>query len=191
MAMDWKPDLANWSMYTPWPFSDLFQELGDKVEIFDFEKYNFVTPIIKPEAMDRAELLDRVMNNYRRFYMRKALFSYPWRGTGVRRRYLLGCLKAFLKSGFERKFYDLGRVNYWGPQSKRGSTSSSTRAGPSHPPRSPTGRPRPTAPARPRSAWPRSRRAAAGPSRWRGRRPDGRLRPWPRRTPSGSSAPTR
>jgi anaerobic magnesium-protoporphyrin IX monomethyl ester cyclase len=120
MAMDWAPDLANWAMYTPWPFSDLFQELGDKVEIFDFEKYNFVTPIIKPEAMDRAELLDRVMNNYRRFYMWKAFFSYPWRGTGARRRYLLGCLKAYLKAGFERKFYDLGRVNYWGPQSKRG-----------------------------------------------------------------------
>ena len=81
MALDWKPDLANWAMYTPWPFTSLFQELGDKVEIFDFEKYNFVTPIIKPEAMDRAELLDRVMNNYRRFYMRKALFSYPWSGT--------------------------------------------------------------------------------------------------------------
>jgi anaerobic magnesium-protoporphyrin IX monomethyl ester cyclase len=119
MARDWNPDLANWSMYTPWPFSDLFRDLGDKVEIFDFEKYNFVTPIIKPDAMDRAELLDRVMNNYRRFYMKKALFSYPWQGTGKRRRYLLGCLKAFLKSGFERKFYDLGRVNYWGPQSKK------------------------------------------------------------------------
>ncbi|WP_216452603.1 radical SAM protein, partial [Arcanobacterium phocae] len=91
MACDWKPDLANWSMYTPWPFSDLFNELGDKVEIFDFEKYNFVTPIIKPEAMDRGELLDRVMNNYRRFYMKKALFSYPWAGSGERRRYLLGC----------------------------------------------------------------------------------------------------
>ena len=50
--------------------------------------------------------------------MHKALFSYPWAGSGERRRYLLGCLKAFLKSGFERKFYDLGRVNYWGPQSK-------------------------------------------------------------------------
>ncbi len=119
MAMDWKPDLANWSMYTPWPFTSLFQELKDKVEIFDFDKYNFVTPILKPEAMDRAELLDRVMNNYRRFYMRKALFSYPWAGTGQRRRYLLGCLKAFLKSGFERKFYDLGKVGYWGPQSKK------------------------------------------------------------------------
>ncbi|MBK7659797.1 MAG: magnesium-protoporphyrin IX monomethyl ester anaerobic oxidative cyclase [Betaproteobacteria bacterium] len=120
MAQDWKPDLANWAMYTPWPFSDLFQELGDKVEIFDFEKYNFVTPIIKPAAMDRSQLLDRVMHNYRRFYMQKALFSYPWSGTGARRKYLLGCLKAFLKSGFERKFYDLGRVNYWGPQSKKG-----------------------------------------------------------------------
>ncbi len=119
MAQDWKPDLANWSMYTPWPFSDLFKELGDKVEIFDYEKYNFVTPIIKPQAMDRGELLDRVMNNYRRFYMKKALFSYPWAGSGQRRRYLLGCLKAFLKAGFERKFYDLGKVDYWGPQSRK------------------------------------------------------------------------
>ena len=119
MARDWAPDLANWSMYTPWPFSDLFKELGDKVEIFDYEKYNFVTPIIRPAAMDRGELLDRVMNNYRRFYMRKALFSYPWAGSGERRRYLLGCLKAFLKAGFERKFYDLGKVEYWGPQSRK------------------------------------------------------------------------
>jgi len=118
MAWDWQPDLANWAMYTPWPFTPLFQELGDKVEIFDFSKYNFVTPIMKPDAMDRDELLDRVMNNYRRFYMKKALFHYPWRGTGYRRRYLLGCLKAFMKAGFARTFYDLGKVDYWGPQSK-------------------------------------------------------------------------
>jgi anaerobic magnesium-protoporphyrin IX monomethyl ester cyclase len=119
MARDWNPDMANWAMYTPWPFTDLFRELGDKVEIFDYEKYNFVTPIIKPAAMDRAELLDRVMHNYRRFYIQKALFSYPWAGSGERRGYLLGCLKAFLKAGFERTFYDLGKVNYWGPQSKK------------------------------------------------------------------------
>jgi len=120
MAWDWQPDLANWAMYTPWPFTPLFAEIKDKVEIFDFSKYNFVTPIMAPEAMDRATLLDRVMHNYRRFYSRKALFHYPWRGTGFRRRYLLGCLKAFLKAGFQRKFYDLGKANYWGPQSKKG-----------------------------------------------------------------------
>jgi anaerobic magnesium-protoporphyrin IX monomethyl ester cyclase len=119
MARDWKPDMANWAMYTPWPFSDLFQELGDKVEVFDFEKYNFVTPIMKPDAMDRNELLDRVMNNYRRFFMHKSFFVYPWTRDRTKRRYLMGCLKAFLKSGFQRKFYDLGRVGYWGPQSKQ------------------------------------------------------------------------
>ena len=119
MAQDWKPDMANWAMYTPWPFSDLFRELGDKVEIFDFEKYNFVTPIIKPDAMDRTELLDRVMHNYRRVYMRKTFFSYPWIRDKAKRSYMLGCLKAFAKSGFQRTFYDLGRVGYWGPQSKK------------------------------------------------------------------------
>ncbi|MGE5714720.1 MAG: magnesium-protoporphyrin IX monomethyl ester anaerobic oxidative cyclase [Betaproteobacteria bacterium] len=119
MARDWNPDMANWAMYTPWPFSDLFQELGDKVEVFDFEKYNFVTPIMKPDAMDRAELLDRVMHNYRRFFMNKAFLQYPWTRDKRRRSYLMGCLKAFAKSGFARTFYDLGRVGYWGPESKK------------------------------------------------------------------------
>ena len=118
MAWDWQPDLANWAMYTPWPFTPLFQELRDKVEVFDFSKYNFVTPIMKPKALTRGELLNGVMKNYRRFYMQKALFHYPWRGTGYRRRYLLGCLKAFAKAGFARTFYDLGKAGYWGPQSK-------------------------------------------------------------------------
>ena len=118
MALDWKPDMANWAMYTPWPFSDLFKELSDKVEVFDFEKYNFVTPIMKPDAMERSELLDRVMKNYRRFYLRKTFLDYPWIRDKVKRRYMLGCLKAFAKSGFQRTFYDLGRVGYWGSQSK-------------------------------------------------------------------------
>jgi anaerobic magnesium-protoporphyrin IX monomethyl ester cyclase len=119
MAQDWKPDMANWCMYTPWPFSDLFQELGDKVQVFDFEKYNFVTPIMKPDAMERGELLDRTMSNYRRFYMRKAFLEWPWIRDKTRRKYMMGCLKAFAKSGFQRTFYDLGRVGYWGPQTKK------------------------------------------------------------------------
>ena len=119
MALDWDPDMANWAMYTPWPFNDLFKELGDKVEVFDFSKYNFVTPIMKPDAMDRATLLDRTMHNYRRFYLRKTFLGYPWIRDRVKRRYMLGCLWAFAKSGFQRTFYDLGKVGYWGPQSKK------------------------------------------------------------------------
>jgi anaerobic magnesium-protoporphyrin IX monomethyl ester cyclase len=115
MAWDWQPDLANWSMYTPWPFTPLFQEIKDQVEVFDYSKYNFVTPIMKPAAMTRGALLEGVLKNYRRFYMKKALFHYPWRGTGFRRRYLLGCLKAFLKAGVQRSFYDLGKHGYFKP----------------------------------------------------------------------------
>jgi anaerobic magnesium-protoporphyrin IX monomethyl ester cyclase len=87
--------------------------------VFDFEKYNFVTPIMKPDAMDRGELLDRVMSNYRRFFMNKSFLQYPWEKDKAKRRYLMGCLKAFAKSGFQRSFYDLGRVGYWGPQTKK------------------------------------------------------------------------
>jgi anaerobic magnesium-protoporphyrin IX monomethyl ester cyclase len=102
-------------MYTPWPFTPLFQEIRDQVEVFDYSKYNFVTPIMKPAAMTRGALLEGVLKNYRRFYMKKALFHYPWRGTGFRRRYLLGCLKAFLKAGVQRSFYDLGKHGYFKP----------------------------------------------------------------------------
>ena len=118
-ALDWDADMVNWNMYTPWPFSDLFEDLGDKVEVRDYAKYNFVTPIMKPDAMERGELLDRVMNNYRRFFMNKAFFQYPWEKEKGRRKYLMGCLKAFAKSGFQRTFYDLGRVGYRGPQTRK------------------------------------------------------------------------
>jgi anaerobic magnesium-protoporphyrin IX monomethyl ester cyclase len=119
MAWDWQPDLANWAMYTPWPFTPLFQELKDKVEVFDFSKYNFVTPIMKPEAMDRATLLDRVMHNYRRFYMRKALFHYPWRGTGYPAALPAGLPQGVpAKAGFAADLLRPRQGNYWGPQSK-------------------------------------------------------------------------
>ena len=39
--------------------------------------------------------------------------------SGPRRRYLLGCLYAFLKAGYKRTFYDLGKAGYWGPQTKK------------------------------------------------------------------------
>jgi anaerobic magnesium-protoporphyrin IX monomethyl ester cyclase len=113
-ALDWNADMVNWNMYTPWPFSDLFADLGDKVEVRDYAKYNFVTPIMKPDAMTRSDVLNGVMNNYKRFYMRKSFLSYPWIKDPFKRKYMLGCLKAFLKSTVERRFYDLGRISYRG-----------------------------------------------------------------------------
>jgi anaerobic magnesium-protoporphyrin IX monomethyl ester cyclase len=110
LAQDWKPDMANWNMYTPWPFAELFEELGDKVEVRDYAKYNFVTPIIQPDAMSREQVLKGVLKNYARFYMRKTFFEYPWIRDSFKRRYMLGCLKAFAKTTATKKFYDLERL---------------------------------------------------------------------------------
>jgi anaerobic magnesium-protoporphyrin IX monomethyl ester cyclase len=110
-SQDWGPDMANWNMYTPWPFAELFEELGDRVEVRDYAKYNFVTPIMKPDAMEREAVLKGVLRNYGRFYMRKAFLEYPWIKDPFKRRYMLGCLKAFAKTTFTKRFYDIGRVH--------------------------------------------------------------------------------
>ncbi len=114
LAQDWKPDMANWNMYTPWPFAELFEELGERVEVRDYAKYNFVTPIIQPDEMSREQVLKGVLKNYARFYMRKSFLEYPWIRDRFKRRYMLGCLKAFAKTTATKKFYDLGRLKYNG-----------------------------------------------------------------------------
>jgi len=101
-------------MYTPWPFAELFEELGDKVEVRDYSKYNFVTPIIQPEEMTREQVLKGVLKNYARFYARKTFLSYPWIRDKAKRKYMLGCLKAFAKTTATKKFYDLERLKYKG-----------------------------------------------------------------------------
>ncbi|NBD15259.1 MAG: magnesium-protoporphyrin IX monomethyl ester anaerobic oxidative cyclase [Cyanobacteria bacterium] len=115
MALDWNPDMVNWNMFTPWPFSDLFQDLGDRVEVRDYSQYNFVTPIMKPDHMEREEVLKGVLRNYARFYMRKTL-EYWFARDPFKRKYLLGCLKAFAKTTLNKRFYNLGRVKYKGLQ---------------------------------------------------------------------------
>ena len=115
MALDWKPDMVNWNMFTPWPFSDLFQDLGDRVEVRDYSQYNFVTPIMKPDNMEREQVLKGVLRNYARFYMRKTI-EYWFARDPFKRRYLLGCLKAFAKTTLNKRFYNLSRVKYKGLQ---------------------------------------------------------------------------
>jgi len=113
MARDWQADMTNWNMYTPWPFSELFQDLADKVEIRDYSHYNFVTPIIKPDNMTREEVLKGVLRNYARFYSWKFL-EYWFEKDPFKRRYLLGCLWAFVKTTLNKRFYNLQRVKQKG-----------------------------------------------------------------------------
>lgn len=113
LCADWDPDMANWTIYTPWPFAELFEELGDKVEVRDYSKYNFVTPIMKPQNMEREDVLKGVLKSYGRFYSKKA-FTYPFIKDPYKRKYMLGCLKAFAKTTLNKRFYDLERAQVKG-----------------------------------------------------------------------------
>ncbi|MGL4378552.1 MAG: magnesium-protoporphyrin IX monomethyl ester anaerobic oxidative cyclase, partial [Microcoleaceae cyanobacterium] len=113
MARDWKADMTNWNMFTPWPFSDLFEDVGPQVEVRDYSQYNFVTPIMKPDAITREALLKGVLRNYARFYMNKT-WEYWWEKDPFKRRYLLGCLWAFAKTTWNKRFYNLKRVKQRG-----------------------------------------------------------------------------
>jgi len=48
--------------------------------------------------MTREEVLKGVLKNYARFYLRKTFLEYPWIRDRFKRRYMLGCLKAFAKN---------------------------------------------------------------------------------------------
>jgi anaerobic magnesium-protoporphyrin IX monomethyl ester cyclase len=96
-------------MYTPWPCAELFQDLEDKGEVRDYSHYNFVTPIIKPDNMSREEVLQGVLKNYARFYSWKFL-EYWFVRDNFKRRYLLGCLWAFVTTTLNKRFYNLGRI---------------------------------------------------------------------------------
>ncbi len=118
MDRDRNPNMANQGMYAPWPFPGLFREWSDKAEIYSFEKCNVATPTTRPDAIERVELLDRAMNNDRRFYMRTTFLECRWICKETKRNYTPGCLKTLLKSGFERRFHDR-RMAYRGPQTAR------------------------------------------------------------------------
>ena len=58
---------ANWAMYTPWPSRPVPGARATRSGS-SISKYNFVTPIMKPDALERGNCSTRVMNNYRRFF---------------------------------------------------------------------------------------------------------------------------
>lgn len=69
VAKDINPDLAFFLTLIPWPYSSLYKEMKQHVEVNDYSYFNFVDPIIKPKAMDREQLNTELINCFREFYM--------------------------------------------------------------------------------------------------------------------------
>lgn len=71
LAMEYNPDFAHFLAITPWPYSDIYGELKDYIEIFDYKKYNLIDPIINPRAMTIEEIDQAIIHCYKTFYSKK------------------------------------------------------------------------------------------------------------------------
>ncbi len=71
LARYYNPDLAFFLAIAPWPYSDLYPQLKDYVEVKDYSKYNLVEPVVKPKGMTLDEVRDILGKASREFYMYK------------------------------------------------------------------------------------------------------------------------
>lgn len=108
LAREFNPDFAHFLAITPWPYSDLYQEMKNKIETEDYRLYNLIEPIIKPDFMTRDEVDLAIIDCYRRFYMPK-MIKFLKESNPFRRNYLVTSTKLIMKSSFLiNKFARLG-----------------------------------------------------------------------------------
>jgi anaerobic magnesium-protoporphyrin IX monomethyl ester cyclase len=99
LAKHYDPHYAHFLFLTPWPYADIYPALEPYIEVRDFSRYNLVEPVIRPRSMSREELLSRVLDCYRQFYIWKLprWFNLP---DSLRREYLLRSMKEMLQRSF-------------------------------------------------------------------------------------------
>ena len=98
-ARYFNPDMAHFLAITPWPYSDLYDEVKDLIAVKDYAKYNLIEPIIEPHAMSLREIDKAIIRCYRDFYMPKMMAFREFPDT-FRRDYMLASMKLIMKSSF-------------------------------------------------------------------------------------------
>ncbi len=107
-AIRLNPDIAVFPVITPMPFTPLFEEMKDRIRVWDYSKYNLVDPIIEPYEMTMEEVSLALGRCYMTFYAAKMkeILSLP---EGFKRRYMLSAMKEMMKDyGAHFDFLGLG-----------------------------------------------------------------------------------
>jgi anaerobic magnesium-protoporphyrin IX monomethyl ester cyclase len=95
-AVRLNPDIAVFPVLTPMPFTPLYEQVKDRIRVFDYSKYNLVTPIVEPYEMSLEEVTRALGKCYMAFYSRKMreVLALP---DGFKRRYMLSAFKQMMK----------------------------------------------------------------------------------------------
>ena len=89
------PDVAVFPVVTPMPFTPIFDEMKDRIRVWDYSKYNLVTPIIEPENMTLDEVTKALGQCYMKFYRQKIeeVLELP---DGYKKTYLISAMKLMM-----------------------------------------------------------------------------------------------
>jgi anaerobic magnesium-protoporphyrin IX monomethyl ester cyclase len=102
LAVHYDPDLAFFLTIAPWPYADMYKDLEPFIVSRDYEDYNLVAPVVKPEAMTTDELMKMVIDCYREFYMGK-LRKVP-QMTQEKRDYFVVTMKLMMENSYLKRF---------------------------------------------------------------------------------------
>jgi anaerobic magnesium-protoporphyrin IX monomethyl ester cyclase len=90
------PDIAVFPVVTPMPFTPLFKDMKDRIRVWDYSKYNLVTPIVEPHAMTMDEITQALGTCYMKFYGEKVPEIVALE-DGFKRRYMMSAFRLMMK----------------------------------------------------------------------------------------------
>jgi anaerobic magnesium-protoporphyrin IX monomethyl ester cyclase len=103
LARHYNPDMAHFLMIAPWPYADIYEDLKDYITEYDYRKYNFVEPVVRPKNMTEQEIADAIVASYKKYYMAKVR-EYPDLKDDFKRKYMLRAVRVMMENSFLRKF---------------------------------------------------------------------------------------
>jgi anaerobic magnesium-protoporphyrin IX monomethyl ester cyclase len=110
LAKHYNPDFAHFLLLAPWPYADIYDEVKDNIKVTDYEKYNLVEPVIKPDQLEIDELFSEVVRCYKDFYMQKLPKWFKMKGE-FKKKYVFNSMKEMLKSSFlQHHMQGLGEI---------------------------------------------------------------------------------
>lgn len=108
MAARLNPDIAVFPVLTPMPYTSLWDEVHDRIRVWDYSKYNISTPIIEPYSMSLTDVTIALGRCYMTFYANKMteILALP---EGFKRDYMLSAMKVMMRDyGEQFDFLGIG-----------------------------------------------------------------------------------
>ncbi len=99
LAHHYNPDFAHFLAITPWPYADIYADMQGHIEVHDLSKYNLVEPVIRPTRMTLEQVSRKILDCYRRYYIKKAP-EYFSEKDHFKREYLKRSMHLIMKNSF-------------------------------------------------------------------------------------------